>query len=117
MKKKNTYKNTIQKKAYPPLYLVTLGVANVSAGVMSSQALIADNFRIPQKDIIKSALNVLKTETHKPGYYLAIDHKKECIVLSIRGSTVLSDFLTDVDCAPTQFKIGNFLGGVHEGNL
>ena len=48
-----------------------------------------------------------------PNHYLAVDHKNGALVLAFRGTFSLSEAITDVNCAPMPFRIGDHEGFAH----
>ena len=48
-----------------------------------------------------------------PNHYLAVDHENGALVLAFRGTFSLSEAITDVNCAPMPFRIGDREGFAH----
>ena len=51
----------------------------------------------------------------QPCHFLAKDAQHQSIVLAIRGSMEMGDFVTDISGAPRAVNIGGVSGKVHEG--
>ena len=57
---------------------------------------------------------------HALGYFIAVDHRTDAVVLSLRGSTTLDDWMTDAVASYTPFlegfahKVGRFNDGRFE---
>ena len=54
---------------------------------------------------------------HQPAFYLVLDHKQNKIVLSIRGSASIGDFITESLWDYTKWSDAGITGYVHEGWL
>lgn len=72
--------------------------------------IICEKCDILNEDIIVASWH---SQLMIPGYYLAVDHKKKAIVITVRGSFAIKDAIPDLIATKV-----NFLGGeVHEGIL
>jgi hypothetical protein len=56
-------------------------------------------------------------EVYAPGYMVAVDHDHNCVVVALRGTSSLSDALTDLICEPVPLELGGFEGLAHGGML
>lgn len=52
---------------------------------------------------------------YQPCHFLAVDKKRQTIVLAIRGSVEMGDLVTDISGGPLNVNIGGVAGSVHEG--
>eukprot|EP01091_Cochliopodium_minus_P010812 TRINITY_DN2953_c0_g1_i1.p1 TRINITY_DN2953_c0_g1~~TRINITY_DN2953_c0_g1_i1.p1 ORF type:complete len:554 (+),score=155.12 TRINITY_DN2953_c0_g1_i1:42-1703(+) len=75
-----------------------------------NKKIVMESVGINEEDILITKWN---SELLTPGYYLAVDHNKKCIVVVIRGSFELKDAIPDLIGKKVEF-LG---GGVHEGFL
>eukprot|EP01083_Nonionella_stella_P269138 910322_1 len=106
--------------AYQPAF-VAMKSEEVSLAFKTPKSLLKTCFNISNNDIIidncSLKLDNWKSKTHQPSFYLIIDHNKNKIVLSIRGTSSLADVITDLNA--TSKKCDNNLfginGSVHEG--
>ena len=119
--------------AYPPQYLLLLGVIGPSKFQMDTfgsnafktlRGILNSSFKIPAHDLILDNIsNKLLTpgKLYDPAFYLAVDRAHKLIVLSIRGTVSLSDALADIDAiaeAHTGYDVdgdGVIDGYVHPG--
>jgi hypothetical protein len=51
----------------------------------------------------------------RPAHYVAVDRRRRCVVLCVRGSLGLGDAMTDLAAAPRPFEFRGVRGHVHEG--
>ena len=51
----------------------------------------------------------------QPCHFIAVDTNRQRIVLAIRGSMQIGDFVTDISGAPLSVNIGGINGKVHQG--
>jgi len=56
-------------------------------------------------------------EMYKQGFVLAIDRERRKIVLSIRGTIMPQDFVTDLCCKGVEVEVNGVKGMAHEGML
>jgi hypothetical protein len=54
---------------------------------------------------------------HRPAFYVALDRRRRCCVVSVRGTLQLGDFCTVLDAKPTAATLGGVDGHVHAGFL
>jgi len=52
-----------------------------------------------------------------PGYMVAVDYEHHCVVVSLRGTTSISDILADLLCGSVALTLGGVEGMAHEGML
>ncbi len=69
---------------------------------------------INAEDILYSNfLSSSKTFGKLPNHFIVLDHEKQAVVLSFRGTFSLSEAITDVNCQPVAFSIGGEEGFAH----
>jgi len=56
-------------------------------------------------------------ELYAPGYLVAVDHEIGCVVLALRGTSSVTDALTDLVCEPAPIQLGGQDGIAHGGML
>lgn len=52
---------------------------------------------------------------HRPAFYVAVDRRRRCVVVSVRGTLQLGDFCTVLDATPTPVVLSGVAGHVHTG--
>ena len=106
--------------AYQPA-VVALKSEEMSLAFKSQTAMLMACFSLSAEDILidhcSLQLDRLVTRAHEPAYYLAVDHKMQCIVLSIRGTSSVGDILTDLNAKSKRHRMSGTTGFVHEGML
>lgn len=107
--------------AYQPA-LIAMKSQELSLGIKSHDNVLKACFGISDDDIIvnKCTSNPWKSTVHEPSFYLIVDHNKRKIVLSIRGTSSISDIMTDLNAKCKKCDnddIGFHTGYVHEGML
>jgi len=53
----------------------------------------------------------------RPGYLAAVDYENDLVVISLRGTSSVSDALADLVCQPVPLTLGGLDGIAHEGML
>ena len=110
--------------AYQPA-LIAMKSQEMSLGFKSHCNVLKTCFNISDDDIIVNTCSMnmdsIWSKTHEPSFYLIVDHNTHCIVLSIRGTSSISDIMTDLNakckhCAENKL-FGIEHGYVHEGML
>ncbi|KAJ8908205.1 hypothetical protein NDN08_008298 [Rhodosorus marinus] len=92
----------LSSAAYGPL-LILLGMVSGSP-TMSSKEIIKKHTFVKNKDFVSIELD--GESILYPRHYIACDHEKKSIVLSVRGTFALSDVATDILCTSTPFLDG-----------
>ena len=94
--------------------------------LFQSQArMLTECLNISAKDILMDTCSLNRSRSlsnvinrpHQPAFYLIVDHKRNKIVLSIRGSASIGDFITDLHWDCTKWTIDGTTGHVFEGWL
>ncbi|ETO33475.1 hypothetical protein RFI_03628 [Reticulomyxa filosa] len=115
---------------YPGVYLATLGLITsyeLMTKYSTTQSLIADKCDIPtskngeeQLEWVADNLSEWSKELHQPKYYICADHKRQRLVLCIRGSSSIRDIVTDLNAESKMQSFGTtncVVGLCHEGIL
>eukprot|EP00484_Ammonia_sp_Unknown_P018669 CAMPEP_0197045230 /NCGR_PEP_ID=MMETSP1384-20130603/21129_1 /TAXON_ID=29189 /ORGANISM="Ammonia sp." /LENGTH=580 /DNA_ID=CAMNT_0042476811 /DNA_START=1 /DNA_END=1743 /DNA_ORIENTATION=- len=107
--------------SYPPSFIVFLGMKNDPAfAFKSTKSLLMSVFHVQPQDVIMDRCSnsiIIPNSTHQPSFYLCVDHAKQKIVISIRGSSSIADALTDVNAVAKPYSCHDIDGHVHEGIL
>ena len=94
--------------------------------LFQSQAnMLTECLNISAKDILMDTCSLNRSRSlsnvinrpHQPAFYLVVDHKRKKIVLSIRGTASIGDFITDLHWDCTKWSVGGTTGYVYEGWL
>jgi len=56
-------------------------------------------------------------ELYAPGYLVAVDHTVGCVVVALRGTSSVTDALTDLVCEPAPVQLAGHDGMAHGGML
>lgn len=106
--------------AYQPA-VVAMKSEELSLAFKSLTTMLMTCFHLKAEDILidhcSPKLDRLYTKAHEPAYYLAVDHQRQKIVLSIRGSSSIGDVITDVNAKCKRYECFGTTGYVHEGIL
>ena len=106
--------------AYHPT-VVALKSEEISLAFKSQTAMLAACFNLSADDILIDRCSLkmdnLMTKVHEPAHYLAVDHRRKVIVLSIRGTSSIGDIVTDLNAKCAAHSISGITGFVHEGML
>ena len=107
----------------PPI--IGLLQESLALSFKSQAKMLIECLNISAKDILmdtcslnrrRSLSNVIN-RPHQPAFYLVVDHKRKKIVLSIRGTASIGDFITDLHWDCTKWSVGGTTGYVYEGWL
>lgn len=99
-----------QHQVLPHCCITTLMLTGVSHQA-NTQALLCMS-GLSADDII---MVEWQSNTFRPCHYVAVDHKRRCIVLAVRGSLEIGDIATDLTAAPLEYEFQGVKGWVHEG--
>ena len=109
--------------AYPPS-LVAVFSESLSISFETQKTMLMECLDISEEDILidrcslnrTRSLSNLMNKAHEPAFYLAVDHKRKTIVLSIRGTSSIGDIITDFNNGePRKYQTNGITGYIHEG--
>lgn len=106
--------------AYPPR-LVSVLLEDLSLSFQSQTTMWTKCLNISAEDILIDRCSLqwdsayMANKAYEPVFYLAVDHKRKKIVLSIRGTVSIGDVLTDLNIDSEKEEICGITGYVFDG--
>ena len=108
--------------AYPPSLVAVFSEA-LSVSFRTQRSMLMECLGISQKDILIDRCSVTRSRSlsnvinkaHELAFFVALDHKRKTIILSIRGTLSIGDIVTDFNHEPREYQTDGINGYIHEG--